>query len=137
MPYRADAASTEVLAGGGASATALIDDDDELAACVAALGVEVGIDTEFIRVRTFFPIPALYQLAGDGGVALVDAQAKASFDALRTMLVDPERTKVVHACSEDLEVIEHHLVCDRATWWIRSLPMRFLARTSRRATPDS
>ena len=109
MPYRADAASTEVLAGGDASAAALIDNDNELGACIDALGPEVGIDTEFIRVRTFFPIPALYQLAGDGGVALVDAQAEANFDALGATLVDPERTKVVHACSEDLEVIEHHL----------------------------
>ena len=76
---------------------------------MAALGPDVGVDTEFIRVRTFYPIPALYQLAGVGGVALVDAQAEADFDALRAMLVDRERTKIVHACSEDLEVVEHHL----------------------------
>ena len=109
MPYRGGAALTEEMTGEDASATALIDNDDRLAACVAALGAVVGVDTEFIRVRTFFPIPALYQLAGVGGVALVDAQADADFDALRTMLVDQERTKIVHACSEDLEVIEHHL----------------------------
>ncbi|MYD96926.1 MAG: ribonuclease D [Gammaproteobacteria bacterium] len=110
MPYRGGAVLTEEVTGEDASATtALIDNDDRLAACVAALGTVVGVDTEFIRVRTFFPIPALYQLAGVGGVALVDAQADADFDALRTMLVDQERTKIVHACSEDLEVIEHHL----------------------------
>lgn len=109
MPYRVGAASTDALAAGDATATALIDSDDALAVHVAALGSEIGVDTEFIRVRTFFPIPALYQLADEHGVALVDAQAEANFDALRTMLVDRERTKIVHACSEDLEVIEHHL----------------------------
>ena len=109
MPYRAGAASTDEVAGEDVSATALIDSDDRLAACVNTLGAVVGVDTEFIRVRTFYPIPALYQLAGTGGVALVDAQADAAFDALRTLLVDHDRTKIVHACSEDLEVIEHHL----------------------------
>jgi len=69
----------------------------------------VGVDTEFIRVRTFFPIAAIYQLAGEDEVALVDAQAPARFTALRSLLLDPERTKIVHACSEDLEVMACHL----------------------------
>ena len=32
----------------------------------------VGIDTEFIRTRTFFPIAALYQIATDEELAIVD-----------------------------------------------------------------
>ena len=87
----------------------LITTDADLDACVASLGESVGIDTEFIRVRTFYPIPALYQLAGDGGIALVDAQAGASFDSLKALLLDPMRTKVIHGCSEDLEVMATHL----------------------------
>ena len=83
----------------------LIADDDALAACVAALGSPVGVDTEFIRMRTFHPVPALYQLAGDGGVALVDAQAPASLGPLQALLTDPERTKIMHSMSEDLEVV--------------------------------
>ena len=84
---------------------ALVADDAELAARVDALGSPVGVDTEFMRVRTFFPIPALYQLGGENGVTLVDAQAPATFDALKALLADGERVKVMHACSEDLEVI--------------------------------
>ncbi|MCE2459295.1 MAG: HRDC domain-containing protein [Pseudomonadales bacterium] len=87
----------------------LITTDADLDACVGSLGQVVGIDTEFIRVRTFYPIPALYQLAGDGGVALVDAQCPATFDSLKTLLQDPARTKVIHGCSEDLEVMATHL----------------------------
>lgn len=83
----------------------LVADDDELATRVAALGSPVGVDTEFMRVRTFYPIPALYQLGGESGVTLVDAQAPATFQALTALLADGERTKVMHACSEDLEVI--------------------------------
>ena len=86
-------------------ASPLITEDAELDACIAALGATVGVDTEFIRVRTFHPIPALYQLAGDGDVVLVDAQASADFGALRELLADPDRVKVMHSMSEDLEVM--------------------------------
>ena len=87
----------------------IINTDAGLEQCVASLGQVVGVDTEFIRVRTFYPIPALYQLAGDGGVGLVDAHVKATFDSLKALLLDPARTKVIHACSEDLEVMATHL----------------------------
>lgn len=87
----------------------IIDTDADLDLCVASLGAVVGIDTEFIRVRTFYPIPALYQLAGDDGVALVDARGGATFDSLKALLLDPMRTKVIHGCSEDLEVMATHL----------------------------
>ena len=88
---------------------AMITTDTDLDACVGSLGQIVGVDTEFIRVRTFYPIAALYQLAGDAGVALVDARVSATFDSLKSLLVDPARTKVVHGCSEDLEVMATHL----------------------------
>lgn len=87
----------------------LITTDADLDACVESLGPVVGIDTEFIRVRTFYPIPALYQLAGDGGVALVDASVNSTFGSLKALLLDPARTKVIHGCSEDLEVMATHL----------------------------
>ena len=87
----------------------LIATDADLDACVASLGEVVGIDTEFIRVRTFYPIAALYQLAGDGGVALVDARVRSTFASLKALLLDPARRKVIHACSEDLEVMATHL----------------------------
>ncbi len=110
MPCKAAGQSTDPRADDGEHpSAALIADDRTLDACVAMLGREVGVDTEFIRERTFFPIPALYQLAGDSGVALVDAQASATFSGLRDLLLDAARTKVVHACSEDLEVIARHL----------------------------
>lgn len=69
----------------------------------------VGIDTEFIRVNTFYPIPALYQLAQGSQITLVDAQAKLDYTALESTLLDPKVTKIMHACSEDLEVLQHHL----------------------------
>ena len=108
MPCKAGERSTERTDGLKADGVQLITTDPELDACVASLGDVVGLDTEFIRVRTFYPIPALYQLAGDAGVALVDGQVPAEFASLKALLLDPSRTKIVHACSEDLEVIARH-----------------------------
>ena len=109
------AANAETAANpNAADAAALIVSDDALAAGVASLGNEVGVDTEFRRIRTFHPVPALYQLAGEGRVTLVDATAPATFAALKALLLDGERAKVMHSCSEDLEVVAHHLnVCPR------------------------
>ena len=97
MPLR-DAAQSE-----------LISTDSALAAVAAGWGEVVGVDTEFVRERTFFPIPALYQIAGDAGVSLVDACAEQGFDALKTMFAAPRPIKAMHACSEDLEVVDRHL----------------------------
>ena len=105
-PARGAAAEAGVA---GDDEAALLASDQAIAACVDSLGDEVGVDTEFMRVRTFHPIAALYQLAGDDGVALVDATAPASFAALKALLLDAERTKIMHSCSEDLEVVAHHL----------------------------
>ena len=87
----------------------LISTDSALAAVAAGWGEVVGVDTEFVRERTFFPIPALYQIAGEAGVCLVDACAEQRFDALKTLFAAPRPIKVMHACSEDLEVVDRHL----------------------------
>ena len=86
----------------------LITSDTELAQRVGHDGA-MALDTEFIRTDTFFPIPALYQLATDSHLALVDATAELTFASLKEALLDTERTIVMHACSEDLEVLRHHL----------------------------
>ena len=65
----------------------------------------LGIDTEFIRVNTFYPIPALYQLAHGSQITLGDAQAELDYTILETTLLDPQVTKIMHACSEDLSLI--------------------------------
>lgn len=87
----------------------LISTDSALAAVAAGWGEVVGVDTEFVRERTFFPIPALYQIAGEAGVCLVDACAEQRFDVLKTLFAAPHPIKVMHACSEDLEVVDRHL----------------------------
>ncbi|SDQ58000.1 ribonuclease D [Pseudoxanthomonas sp. CF385] len=62
----------------------------------------IGLDTEFVRERTFWPQLALVQIALDEDVLLVDPLAPGMTDALRPWLSDPSITKVMHSASEDL-----------------------------------
>ena len=66
----------------------------------------VGVDTEFMRTDTFFPIPALYQISEKCGSAIIDAQAAIDFTQLKALFLNSSVTKVMHSCSEDLEVIQ-------------------------------
>ncbi len=68
----------------------------------------VALDTEFIRTRTFYPIPALYQLNGAGDIALIDATHKGDWSVFKRLLASSNHVKIMHACSEDLEVFLRH-----------------------------
>lgn len=65
----------------------------------------VAVDTEFMRVDTFYPIAALLQV-GDGRCAyLIDPLQITDWSAFAGLLNDASVVKVLHACSEDLEVL--------------------------------
>ncbi|MGF6089645.1 ribonuclease D [Pseudomonas sp. 18173] len=65
----------------------------------------VALDTEFMRVDTFYPIAGLLQV-GDGERAyLIDPLTIDNWKPLAALLENPAVVKVVHACSEDLEVL--------------------------------
>jgi ribonuclease D len=65
----------------------------------------IGIDTEFVRERTFYPLPALIQVADAEGVILIDVPALKDPSPLAEILMAPVPIKVMHAFGEDLEVI--------------------------------
>ncbi|MBA1201451.1 ribonuclease D [Pseudomonas capeferrum] len=65
----------------------------------------VALDTEFMRVDTFYPKAGLVQV-GDGSRAfLIDPLLITDWQPLAALLEDTAVVKVVHACSEDLEVL--------------------------------
>ena len=70
----------------------------------------IGLDTEFVRERTYWPQLALVQIALDDDVLLVDPLAPGMTDALRPWLLDPAITKVMHSASEDL--VAFKVACD-------------------------
>lgn len=64
----------------------------------------VALDTEFMRVDTFYPKAGLVQV-GDGERAfLIDPLLIRDWSAFAALLEDSAVLKVLHACSEDLEV---------------------------------
>lgn len=71
--------------------------------------VAVALDTEFMRVRTFHAQAALFQVCDGRGCFLVDPLAIDDLQPLGELLAAPHVTKIMHSCSEDLEVCERRL----------------------------
>ena len=85
----------------------LTDDNDLVSAVESWHSAKVlGIDTEFIRVDTFYPIPALLQISNGTQCWLIDVLTIENFSPLIDVLTAPHITKVIHAASEDLEVFD-------------------------------
>ena len=71
-----------------------------------AHATRVGMDTEFIRERTYYPQLALVQLIFADTIALVDAAKPAVAAALKPLLENPAVLKIMHSCSEDLQAFK-------------------------------
>lgn len=71
----------------------------------------IGLDTEFIRERTYWPKLALVQIAldvdGVTEILLVDPLVPGMHEALAPVLADPAVLKVMHSPSEDLVALRH------------------------------
>ena len=82
-----------------------IDSPDALRARLANPPAVIGLDTEFIRERTYWPQLALVQVAlgeAEGDILLVDPLVPGMAEALAPLLTDASVTKVMHSASEDL-----------------------------------
>ncbi|VXC39900.1 Ribonuclease D [Pseudomonas sp. 8Z] len=64
----------------------------------------VALDTEFMRVDTFYPIAGLLQVSGGDGAYLIDPLRINDWTPLAALLEAQSVVKVLHSCSEDLEV---------------------------------
>lgn len=64
----------------------------------------LAIDTEFVRTRTLYPKLGLLQVFDGKQLALIDPIAIDDLSPFWQLLSDKNITKVLHACSEDLEV---------------------------------
>lgn len=71
----------------------------------------LAIDTEFIREKTYYAILGLIQISDGETVWLVDPLGINDFEPLIAMLVNPEILKLLHAPSEDLDVLKNTLGC--------------------------
>ncbi len=64
----------------------------------------IAIDTEFVRTRTLYPKLGLLQVNDGKNLALIDPVAIDDLSPFWQILSDGNICKVLHACSEDLEV---------------------------------
>ena len=104
-----------------------INDPAALQAHLATRPSRIGMDTEFIRERTYWPQLALVQIAiggtavdgvdvegtafdgadSNGVILLVDPLAPGMAEALASILADASILKVMHSASEDLVAFKH------------------------------
>lgn len=69
----------------------------------------LGVDTEFMREKTYFAKLCLLQLSTADEVAIVDTLAIRDLSPLVPLFSSPTITKIFHAASQDLEIIYHEL----------------------------
>lgn len=87
----------------------MVDTNEKLTTCCekAQQKAVVTLDTEFIRTRTFYPQLGLIQLYDGEQLSLIDPLAITDFSPFCALLANHNVIKVLHACSEDLEVFKH------------------------------
>ena len=78
--------------------------DTERAAKLLAGAPFIAIDTEFVREKTYHPLPCLLQVAGAGHIFCIDLIALDGAGALSDLLFEPSITKVLHSARQDLEL---------------------------------
>jgi ribonuclease D len=67
----------------------------------------LAIDTEFVRTRTLYPKLGLLQVCDGNELALIDPVTIANLTPFWQLITNKDIVKVLHACSEDLEVFLH------------------------------
>lgn len=86
-------------------------DSDYLTEVVDSLRTssELAIDTEFVRESTYYPIAGLIQICDRNCCYLVDPVSIESITPLAALLSDTKIVKIMHSCSEDLQLFQHIL----------------------------
>lgn len=87
--------------------TAPITDGATVGALALRLGnaPRIGLDTEFMRERTYRPQLCLVQMALPGEICCIDPLAAASLESLVPAMRAPGITKIIHAARQDLEAL--------------------------------
>ena len=67
----------------------------------------VGIDTEFVWDRTYYPTLGLVQIGyPDGHCELIDAPAIEDWSPFATLMADPNTVKILHDAQQDLTILK-------------------------------
>lgn len=66
----------------------------------------LAVDTEFVRVNTYYPNVGLIQIADEEGQYLIDPIQIKDLSALADVMCKAPTIKVLHSCGEDLEIFQ-------------------------------
>ena len=86
----------------------------------------LAIDTEFVRTRTLYPKLGLLQIFDGEQLALIDPIAIDDLSPFWQLLTNEKIVKVLHACSEDLEVFLTSANCKPVNLIDSQIMMSFL-----------
>ncbi len=80
--------------------------------CKAASEVsQIALDTEFVRIRTYYSHLGLIQMYDGKQISLIDPLTITEWTPFVELLTNPTVLKYLHAGSEDLEVFSHQFGC--------------------------
>ena len=86
----------------------------------------ISIDTEFIRIRTYYPKIGLIQLFDGEILALIDPLTISDWGCFEAVLQNKSQQKYFHACSEDIDVFKHKFTCIPEPLWDSQILAAFL-----------
>jgi ribonuclease D len=89
----------------------LVEDSRQLERVVESLAAAswVGIDTEFLREKTYYPLLCLVQVHAESGSHCIDPLKVNDLTALERVLADPGIVKIIHSCRQDLEALDQRM----------------------------
>lgn len=67
----------------------------------------LALDTEFLRIHTYYPKLCLIQISDGSEHAIIDMQAGLDLSILVERLRRPDRVSALHACFQDVEIMHH------------------------------
>lgn len=85
----------------------LITDQKELESHCSEIQKEsfIAIDSEFMRNKTYYPVPCLLQFAYSKAAFAIDLQNPLNLECVKKIFSNKRIKKVFHSCNQDLEVI--------------------------------
>jgi len=90
-----------------------IENQQQLESCCQHLEKNkvLAIDTEFVRERTFYPLPGLIQVSDGSNIYLIDPRACNNLQVFFAIMESPDIVIIMHSSSEDIELF-YSLGCD-------------------------
>ena len=72
---------------------------------IASMTNTIGLDTEFIRIRTYYPKLCLVQISSDSGIGCIDYLQNNDLNNVWKLILNPKKLKIFHSARQDLEIL--------------------------------